>query len=138
MSSSNWRIITLAAMLAVAFTTAQAQVTLKAQVPFSFTAGSDKIQQPGGYSITNEGSVWYIRGDDSRQTTLALPRAVTRSSHNNPPKLVFHCRTVVCSLYAIEKAGGDGALFSEPKRDKDEANKLARIVVVPLTSSNAE
>jgi hypothetical protein len=138
MNRLNWRIFTVAVALAIAATTASAQVTLKAQVPFSFTAGSDRVLQPGNYSLSGTSSVWYIRSYDTHQTALAMPRAATRSIRGGTPKLVFHCRTRGCSLYAIEKGTGDGVMFGEPRRSKADADELARVVVVPLTASNAD
>jgi hypothetical protein len=138
MNRLNWRVFTVAATLTLAATTASAQVTLKAQVPFSFTAGSERVLQPGNYSISGTSSVWYIRSDDTHQAALAMSRGSTQSIRGGTPKLVFHCLRKGCSLYAIEKGGGYGVMFGEPRRGKSDAAELAHVVVVPLTVSNAD
>ncbi|PWU02199.1 MAG: hypothetical protein C5B51_21325 [Terriglobia bacterium] len=127
----------MAAGLAVAATAASAQV-LTAEIPFSFTMGSEKLMQPGNYNFRSNAHIWSIRNNDSHKAALAMSYAATHTTQAATPKLVFHCRTNSCALYAIEIGGGDGALFLEPRRSKADADELAHVVIVPLTSSSAE
>ena len=143
MNSRNWKLFAVAATLAVAGTTASAQLTmkatLKAAVPFSFTAGSARVLQAGSYNLRHEGNLWYFSNNETLQGAASFQRAATQSGWNEKPSLVFHCRAKGCSLYAIQAGnGGRGAYFGEPKRSKAEAAEEARVVIVPLTTANAD
>jgi hypothetical protein len=139
MNSLKLKLCTMAATLAIVATTASAQVTLKASVPFSFTAGPDKVLAAGDYSIRNGGNVWYITSHETLHTNLAMSTAAAESRATDRAQLVFHCRSNGCSLYVIQMGGGvRGAQFSEPKRTKSDSEELARVVVVPASTSNSD
>jgi len=129
-----------AAVAAIAVTTASAQVpSLKASVPFAFTAGAGEKQQAGDYRISRDGDRWYITNAETRHTALALSLTRQDSKVSDVPQMVFHCRANNCALYQVRVGGGHtGATFAEPKRSKSDANELAREVIVPLNTTNSD
>ena len=139
MSSLKLKLFTVAATLAIAATTASAQVILKASVPFSFSAGMNKGLAAGDYTIRDGGSAWLFTSQENRHTALAMARASTQSRMTDSGQLVFHCRANGCSLYAIQAArGGQGAYFGEPPRSKSDSKELARVVTVSASVSNSD
>jgi len=137
MNSLKLKLFTVAATLAIAATTASAQVTLRAAVPFSFTVGQSQVLAAGDYSIRNGGQAWYITSDQTFHANLALPTASVESERTDKAELVFHCRSNGCRLAAIHAGWGNrGAEFKE-NRGKSDSQELSRVVIVPATVSKS-
>jgi hypothetical protein len=136
MKTMTSKLLTLAATLAIAATTASAQATLKAAVPFSFEISGHQVLPAGNYSVHHEGDVWLFTNDGTRNKAMAMATARTQSQRTDGAKLVFQCRADKCALRDIQSGyGGMGGYWPAPKRGKSDADELARTVIVPLTVS---
>jgi len=136
MKSITSTLLALAATLGIAATTASAQVTLKAAVPFSFEISGHQVLPAGNYSVSRDRSIWRFTNDETRNKALASATTPMESKRTDEARLVFQCRANNCALRNIQTGHGElRGYWAAPKRSKSDANELARTVVVPLTVS---
>jgi len=136
MKSLNSKLFALAATLAIAATTASAQATLTAAVPFSFEIASHQILPAGSYNVHRSGNVWMFTNAETWNKAMAQAPVRMEGKVTDTARLAFECRANHCALRNIQTGGGEpGAYFPAPRRSKSDADELARIVVVPLTLS---
>ena len=136
MKSITSTLLAVAATLGIAATTASAQVTLKAAVPFSFEISGHQVLPAGNYSVSREGNVWRFTNDETRNKALAPATTPMESKRTDEARMVFQCRGSNCALRNIQTGHGElGGYWAAPKRSKSDADELARIVIVPLSVS---
>jgi hypothetical protein len=139
MNSLHYRLLTVTAALAITAATASAQLTMNAAVPFSFEAGQHNALPAGNYSVRKDGNVWRFTNTESLKTAMVMSSVRTSSKVNDEAQLVFECRGKHCALRNIRIGNGEqGFYWPAPKRSKSEQEDLARVIVVPLTRSNAD
>jgi len=140
MNSLHTTLLTVAATLAITAMTASAQVTLKASVPFAFTAGSDRVLAPGDYEIrANPGAAWVITNRETSAKTMIVKGNRTESKQADRPQLVFACRVNRCDLRQVNVGGGEpGYQFHAPRHKGSDGEEDARLVVVPIVGTNAD
>lgn len=117
----------LAAAVNIALSSASAQTTVKANIPFNFRVGSTSMPA-GDYRIktTESGVVWIDKSDESAH---AVALAMTDSDPATPPaKLVF---SRYGSQYFLRKTlnanGEDQSTFGESKLEKRIRVEEARL-----------
>jgi hypothetical protein len=117
----------LAAAVNVALSSASAQTTVKANIPFDFRVGSTPMPA-GDYKIktTESGFVWIDKLDGSAH---AVALAMTHSDDATPPaKLVFNRYGSQYFLRKTLKADGkDQSTFSQSKLEKSVRTEEASI-----------
>ena len=128
--------MTLAATLAIAATTASAQVGLRAAVPFSFEVNGHYVGPAGNYEVNRSGDVWIFTNEDTLNKSLAQATARMESKPTDGAQMVFSCRASNCTLRSIQTGGGGiGGYWAPPRLSKSDAAELARLVIVPVTPS---
>lgn len=136
MKSLNSKLLTLAATLAIAATTASAQTSMRASIPFSFEVSGHHVLAAGTYDVHRTGYVWRFTSRETRHEALIAGAIFTGSNPADNPALVFSCRGNRCSLQDIRIGRGSlGGSWPGPRLSKSDQNELSRIVVVPLTST---
>ena len=136
MKSLNLKLMTLAATLAIAATTASAQVSLRAKVPFSFEVNGTYVGPAGNYAVNRQGDAWIFTNQETRHKALAVAVVRPESSRTDKAKMVFECRGNNCTLRSIQTGGGEtGALWPARRPSKSETGEAARRVIVNLTPS---
>ena len=136
MKSRNLKLLTLVATLAIAATTASAQVPLRATIPFSFEVTGHYALPAGNYVVNRNGNVWTFTNQEKHSGALAQATAPTESRLTDSAKLKFECRADTCTLREIQTGGGEiGGYWAAPRLSKSDAQELARLVIVPLTPS---
>jgi hypothetical protein len=136
MTNTSLKLFTLAATLAIAATTASAQVGLRAAVPFSFEVNGQYTVPAGNYEVNRQGDNWIFTNQETLSKAIVHARVQTDSKPTDGARLVFSCRGNNCALRNIQTGGGEiGAYWPAPRRSSSDAEELSRVVIVPLTSS---
>jgi hypothetical protein len=141
MTNFTKRIMTAAVTLTAAAGLADAQ-TMKAEIPFTFRAG-DMVMAAGTYEVTevnrNSGQhAFRIAGADGRHAMLLLANSPRDTERNweaiGKPVLGFDCGGAKCALIAIWTGPRNIAYsFNRPKLGRDEAIRMAVVVMRPAT-----
>ena len=82
-------VMTCVAFVTLAATPSHAQVLIKADVPFSFSAGYGALPA-GDYSITRTGQMALLLSSGPRGIELMMPNTTDWQTNFDTPKLVFH------------------------------------------------
>jgi hypothetical protein len=137
------QILTVAAVLfltALVPKQSHAQYATKANIPFSFQAGSARMPA-GEYQVrqspTGGGTQQMISRTDSSAATFVLTNVADSRHTSGNPKLIFHCYSNDCFLSEIWNGSGQGWKLLESRREKELSraaveNELASLSV-PLT-----
>jgi hypothetical protein len=135
MNNLKARVITIAATIALAATAASAQqATVKATVPFPFTAGWNTVMQAGTYTIPASSDHYWRLIDNGTGHSVFVNGTETQSKATDQPALVFECHSSQCALREIRTGnGGYGYAVPAPRRGKGESDQQARVVVVSAT-----
>jgi hypothetical protein len=125
MKLSNVRYLFAAAVLTVAADSAVAQTWLKAEIPFTFHAGSS-LMDPGTYSVRMpEGSSVYLtlRNEDTGKAVMATYRSPQETGGKEGiPRLTFACARAKCVLQQVWPGGlARGYNINAPKFARGEA-----------------
>lgn len=112
-----------------------AQTTTRANVPFAFQAGDEKMPA-GEYEVQRAqlgtGSVEQLRRIDSSAAAFVLTNAADPANKSGEAKLIFNCYHHECFLSQIWNGNGQGRKLLESRREKELArgtaeNELAMI-----------
>lgn len=81
--------LTLVAFVTLAATPSHAQALIKADVPFSFSAGYG-VLPAGEYSITRTAHMALLLSSGPRGIELMMANTIDQRTDSDTPKLVFH------------------------------------------------
>lgn len=139
--SSNWTRTFWAAAIVVAATTATASaqnVSLKVDVPFSFSINHNANLTAGTYTVVRDGRVWrFTSADSSHNVPIVNYIADVHDSGYAKPTFTFVCAGTECELHAIHLADGrDGV--EVPGRDLSKSHGELAVVDVPVNSTHGD
>ncbi|HTS60478.1 MAG TPA: hypothetical protein VMH28_00565 [Candidatus Acidoferrales bacterium] len=135
MKTTMKQLMVAAAVLALAAGAATAQ-TLKAEIPFSFTAGG-KVMAPGSYDVRlkDVDNLVTLSNFEARQSAMLLPGGRSTPAKEwrakGDPVLVFECGAGRCSLIRLWAGGGNMAL-SIPHHNPGREEQ-ASLTLIPMT-----
>lgn len=122
------RLLLCGLLIGLAAGFANAQSTIKVNVPFDFTIGSTLLQageysvQPASPNATSE--VLMFKDADGRARAVVMGIRIEPGSKDNVPKLVFHRYGELYFLSQVWMRGGDAG--SEIRASSHERELLAR------------
>lgn len=135
MKRTAWTLTFAAAAIAMAATTASAQ-SLKAEIPFPFSAGGAKMQA-GAYSVKMNTSPQMVEiyGVDTHRSALAIPQWSERpvGARSVQAILSFACTEGRCVLASIRDSAAN--VYSFPAGKKTSETHMATVI---LKSDRAE
>jgi hypothetical protein len=140
MKNVKLNLIAAAATLIAVTSTASAQSTMNANVPFAFRVNSRTVLPAGDYSVVRigggEANIWAFEDRVTGHKTMVAMGQLTGSRQGDPAKLEFQCRADNCALTKIQVGNGEAGY--EIRAPKPKNAEEARLVVVPLTRASAE
>jgi hypothetical protein len=140
MKNVRFNLIAAAATLIAATSTASAQSTLNANVPFAFQINSGTALPAGDYTVLRvhgNAQVWQFEDRSTGHKTMVALGQIAGSRSGDPAKLEFKCRAENCALIKIQVGNGDTGYEIRAPKPKGPAEE-ARLVIVPLTRASAE
>ncbi len=136
------KMMTAAAVLMIGAGVASAQTTMKAEIPFAFSAGG-RVTEPGKYMVRiTPGSATEILGlynETTRRTYMVAAMLQSDVPKNwkasGAARAAFDCSTGACSLRKVWFGEGNVYEFHGPKTKSGEV-QLTEVLLTPNTKGD--
>ena len=138
---SNWKRNFLAAAVVLAATTATASaqdISLKVNVPFSFSINQSASLTAGNYILARHANVWrFTSADYSHNVPIVNYVTNDHDGGYTNPTLTFVCAGSECELHAIHLADGRNGV-EVPGRDLSKSAGELAVVNVPVGAGHGD